>query len=79
MCGRKTNLEQHHIWAGVANRKVSQRAGFWVWLCHDCHTGTEGAQYDKEKNLYLKKEAQAAFEETHTRKEFMDLIGKNYL
>jgi hypothetical protein len=48
-------------------------------LCHECHTGKNGAQYDKEKNLMLKRDAQFAFERTHTRSEWMKLFGKNYL
>ena len=79
LCGRKTCLERHHIFAGIANRKISEREGFWAYLCHDCHTGVEGAQYNKASNRYLKEQAQMAYEETHTREEFMRLIGKNYL
>ena len=78
-CGRVVGLERHHVFAGVANRKLSDRHGLWVWLCHNCHTGTEGAQYDKLKNLRLKQDAQFAYERTHTRTEWMKLIGKNYL
>ena len=78
-CGKQTGLERHHVWAGHANRPISEREGLWVYLCHDCHTGNEGAQYDKEKNLQLKRDGQRAFERTHTRAEWMKLIGKNYL
>lgn len=82
-CGRKYGLEKHHVFAGVANRKISEREGLWVYLCQDfnkgCHRGTDGAQYDKEKNLLLKQDAQFAFEKTHSRAEWMEIIGKNYL
>lgn len=78
-CGKLTGLECHHIFGGVANRPISEKYGFKVWLCHDCHTGTEGAQYNKQMNLQLKQDAQFAFERTHTRSEWMKLIGKNYL
>lgn len=79
LCSRKTCLEKHHIWAGVANRKISEREGLWVWLCHDCHTGTEGAQYDKDTNIYLKQVAQMSYEQTHTHDQWMLLIRKNYI
>ena len=79
LCGRTTNLETHHIFGGVANRKISEREGLKVRLCADCHRGTEGAQYDSEKNLYLKQVAQMAYEQTHTRQQWMMLIRKNYL
>ena len=79
LCGRCVMLEKHHCLAGVANRKLSEKYGLWVMLCHECHTGKHGAQYDKGKNLMLKCDAQFAFERTHTRSEWMKLFGKNYL
>ena len=79
LCGRKTNLERHHILGGTANRRLSEKFGLWVYLCHDCHTGTEGAQYDKEKNIQLKKDAQIAFEEIYGHDKWMETFMKNYL
>ena len=79
LCGSMVGLECHHVFGGVANRKLSTRLGLTVMLCHECHTGKSGAQYDKEKNLMLKRDAQFAFERTRTRSEWMRLIGKNYL
>lgn len=78
-CGGKVGLQTHHVFAGVANRPISEKYGLKVWLCHECHTGAHGAQYDKAKNLLLKQQAQRAFEKTHTRAEWMQLIRKNYL
>lgn len=78
-CGKTFGLEKHHVFAGTANRRISDRLGLWVYLCHNCHTGTDGAQYDPGKNRHLKQEAQKAFERTHTREEWMRLIRKNYL
>ena len=78
LCGRKTCLERHHIMAGP-NRRWSEAFGVWVWLCHDCHTGTNGAQYDKELNVSLKRDAQGAFEEIYSHDEWMEVFGKNYL
>ena len=78
-CGRLNGLEKHHVFAGVANRKVSETYGLWVWLCHNCHTGQAGAQYDKEKNLKLKQDAQMAFQTYFGRKVWMQIIRKNYL
>ena len=79
LCSKLTGLEKHHIFGGVANRPISEKLGLWVYLCHDCHTGKAGAQYDKMKNLRLKQDAQFAFERTHTRSDWMQWIGKNYL
>ena len=80
LCGRTNGLERHHIFGGVANRKISEANGLWVWLCGvTCHRGLDGAQYDPLVNRRLKMDAQYAFERTHTRAEWMRLIGKNYL
>lgn len=80
LCGRRIGLERHHIFAGVANRKISEENGLWVWLCHDCHTGASNcAQYDKDTNIYLKQTAQMAYEKTHTHNQWMQLIRKNYV
>ena len=79
LCGKTVGLECHHVFGGVANRKLSTRLGLTVMLCHECHTGKNGAQYDPVKNRMLKADAQFAFERTHTRSEWMRLIGKNYL
>lgn len=78
-CGRLNGLEKHNVFAGVANRKISETYGLWVWLCHNCHTGQNGAQYDKEKNLKLKQDAQMAFQKYYGRKVWMQIIRKNYL
>ena len=78
-CGKTVNLEKHHIFAGVANRKISETYGLWVYLCHDCHTGNNGAQYDKEKNLKLKQDAQRAYQSYFNKQQWMRLIRKNYL
>lgn len=78
-CGRLDGLELHHVFGGVANRPVSEKYGLKVWLCHDDHTGKNGAQYNKEKNLLLKQDAQRAFEKDHPRDLWMQLIRKNYL
>lgn len=79
LCGRKYGLEKHHCLAGVANKPLSEKYGLWVWLCHNCHTGTDGAQYDPAKNLLLKRDAQFEFERTHSRAEWMQIFRKNYL
>lgn len=79
LCGRKTCLERHHTLSGVANRKLSEKYGLWVYLCHDCHTGPDGAQYNPEKNRELKKQAQIAFEELYGHQKWMSVFMKNYI
>ena len=80
LCGREYGLERHHIFAGVANRRISEANGFWVWLCGStCHRGVEGAQYNPAVNQFLKASAQMAYEQNHSHDEWMKLIRRNYL
>ena len=78
-CLRQRGLERHHVLAGAANRKLSEKYGLWVWLCHDCHTGDDGAQYDSARNRFLKEKAQEAFEAIHGHEKWMEVFRKNYL
>lgn len=81
-----SNLQKHHIFGGP-NRQISEDNGFWVWLIDYNHTGMtantplgfKGVHHNREKDLELKQDCQRKFEETHTREEFMRLIGRNYL
>ena len=79
VCGRQFGLEKHHVMAGVANRKLSEKFGTWVMLCNSCHTGDNGAQYEKELNLKLKREAQTAFEKLYSHDDWMATFRKNYV
>lgn len=80
ICGTNYNLHLHHIFAGHANRKISDKYGFTVWLCGYHHNlSKEGVHYNHSLDFAIKRSCQAKFELNHTRKEFMDLIGKNYL
>lgn len=81
VCGTTNNLNFHHICFG-ANRKTSDVNGFTVWLCAMHHTQSNEAvhgKYGHDLDLKLKQECQAKYEETHTRQEFRNLIGKSYL
>ena len=74
-------LEQHHIYHARGQRTTSDRHGFWVWLTPEWHRGTQGVHGRDGHNvdLLLKQDCQRKFEETHSREEFMKLIGRNYL
>jgi hypothetical protein len=80
--GSVIDLQCHHIYYGFGNRKISDKNGFWVWLTGIYHNQDKelGVHFDnKELDLKLKCECQRKYEETHSREEFMKLIGKNYL
>ena len=74
------NVELHHIYFG-RNRKISDKMGFTVWLCPEHHRGTRGihGMFGNIADEYLKQLCQEKFEETHSREEFIKLIGRSYL
>lgn len=77
--GREYDLHKHHIYGGP-NRTISEDNGFWVWLTPEYHNmSDEGVHFNKEFALALKQECQLKYEQTHTREEFIELIGRNYL
>ena len=70
----------HHIYEGYGRRKISEREGFIVPLTHEEHNmGRYSVHFNKELDLMLKRLCQQKYEETHTREDFVRLIGRNYL
>lgn len=78
VCGRTSPLHLHHVYGG-GSRKASDRAGFTVLLCQEHHTGRNGIHFNKELDTAIKQTCQRLYEETHSREEFMTIIGRNYL
>lgn len=79
-CHTTLGLHNHHIYYGSANRKISDKNGFTVWLCARHHNmSNEGVHFEKRKDIYLKEQCQKKYEESHSRADFMRLIGRNYL
>ena len=79
-CLTTQNLEYHHIFFGTANRKISDKHNFTCWLCHKHHTGSENSVHrNREMDLNLKKACQLKYEQTHSREDFIKLIGRSYL
>ena len=77
-CGR-TPTEEHHCFGG-ANRKLSEKYGLKVYLCHEHHNEPPfGVHFNKENMDMVRRIAQRKFEETHTREEFIKIFGRNYL
>lgn len=80
LTGSTGALHKHHIYFGNPNRKISEQNGFWVYLKPELHNMSKmGVHFNHELDMKLKRECQAKFEKTHTRDEFMMLIGRNYL
>lgn len=77
--GTEYGVDLHHIYAGK-NRRASDRNGFTVWLRHDVHMALHAHQKPFETlDAHLRRQCQMKFEETHSRAEFMAIIGASYL
>jgi len=77
--GATTQLHRHHCYGG-GRRKISEENGFWIWLRADYHNmSNHGVHFDHQLDLLIKQDCQRKYEETHTREDFIRLIGKNYL
>jgi hypothetical protein len=79
ICGSHSWLEEHHIFGG-ANRKLSEKYGLKVMLCHYCHNEPpNGVHHNKENMLKLHQKGQEAFELFYPEEDFMQIFGRNYL
>ena len=79
ICRRHTGTQLHHIYYGP-KRKMSDENGLIVHLCMDCHLNAPHAVHRCiDTDLKLRQRCQRAFERSHTRDEFVSLVGKNYL
>ena len=72
-------LEDHHLF-GAYNRKWSEKYGLKVWLCIEHHReGKEAVHRNKLVMDHMHQVGQIAFEKNHTREEFLNVFGRNYL
>lgn len=81
-CGRYGVTEKHHIFEGTGRRRLSERYGMWVYLCHYCHNEPpDGVHFNKENDLLLKMTAQkrAMFYYEWSIDDFRKIFRKNYL
>lgn len=79
LCHRFERTEVHHVFEGTANRKISDREGLMVNLCHNCHRFI----HSRPKSIVaieLKQTAQQVWMTKNGSKEdFMKLFGRNWL
>ena len=78
VCGRPY-AQLHEIFFGSGRRKLSIKHGLQVRLCQEHHTGDSGPHQNRAFDLHLKRQAQEMFEKVHSRAEFMEIFGRNYL
>ena len=80
--GRADGLDRHHIFGG-ANRKLSEKMGLVVYLCHDkCHLFGAGAVHqnaDVRARLHEEGQRRAMEAMKWSVEEFRAVFGKNYL
>lgn len=67
----KKHLDPHEVYGG-SNRKRSILNNFVKMLCRECHSSEEIINQ-------LRIDTQKEFEKTHTREEFIKIIGKSYI
>ena len=83
VCGTEYNLHRHHwhVYGGVANRKLSEKYGLWVYLCGRHHNlSNAGVHFNKPLDDRLKKYTQECFEaKLGTREDFRRIFGKSYI
>ena len=73
------DLEEHHVLNGPL-RPVAEQYGLKVWLCHRHHNEPGySAHFDHKLRLYLKKQAQRSFEDVYGHRQWMAVVGKDYL
>ena len=78
-CGTTLNLERHHVIHGTAGRRIADKLGLTVWLCSEHHRGNVSPHQCRELDLRLKRFAQSCYEDKHSREEWMQKVGRNYL
>ena len=79
ICGRHGQTEEHHIFGGP-NRRLSERYGLKVHLCHFCHNEPPyGVHFNRENELKLKRIGQREFEKAYPNIDFLQTFGRNYL
>lgn len=79
VCG-SPYAEVHHCIYGNANRKLSDKYGLIVPLCHEHHRGQTGVHFNRDFDISLKKLAQEKFEAKFgARNEFIKVFGKSYI
>jgi len=80
VCHGTLNLETHHVLFGRGLRPIADKLGLKVWLCAYHHRDSrEGVHGNRTLDLKLKRIAQRKYEETHSREEWLERIGRNYL
>ena len=73
--------QEHHVIFGSGRRELSNLYGLTVRLCVDKHheEGPAAVHNNQEIAELLKQKAQERFQEVYPDKDWMEVIGRNYL
>ena len=77
LCHSNKRIEIHHIFSNSL-RKQSTKYGLVVPLCYECHQGTNGVHFNRQKMDYLRKLGQIKFEEKYPDLDFMKIFHRDY-
>ena len=77
MCG-ESPCDFHHL-LNKTEKKFSECAGAWVWLCRGHHRWIHDTAEGQKKWREWKSRAQAEYEKTHSHDEWMNGSHRNYL
>lgn len=77
-------VECHHIYRGTGRRKVSDREGCYVFLCHEHHLGNLGVHNDANLNRFFHEDCQRRWERREgvadgDHSDFIAVFGQSYL
>lgn len=73
-------VHEHHVFPGNPLRQISEEYGFKVYLCPSHHEFDKAAVHENHENMRLiQMDCQREYEKNHTRQQFMEIIGRNYL
>ena len=71
--------EEHHVIFGTAGKRLSEKYGLKVYLCHEHHrTSKDAVHQNHEMAALIKDKAQRAFEREYPDLDFMAIFGRNY-
>lgn len=83
ICGAwdRGQLDEHHCIYGQGRRKISEKYGLKIYVCHTpCHMYSDKAIHScKETDEKIKQDAQKRFTEVYPDLDFRKIFGKNYL
>lgn len=78
LTGRTDNLDKHHCMNGPF-RKKAEAYGLWIFLQHDVHMKLHQTPQGQNVAIWLKQQAQEAFERKYGHEKWMTEFKKNYL